>query len=251
VTVEVRRKILIIDDVPMFREIESLFLARSGQVITAAGGDEGLAIAQREHPDVILTDLHMPGMGGDELCRRIKADPDLGRTPVIMVTGCDDGDEHEIAVRAGASDVVEKPVNRVSLIQTVNHFLRLAERGLVRVPLETEVRLDVPGREILGWSRNVSRGGMFVEYDQAAPEPDSVLKLEFLLPELPTEMPHALSPTAKVVWRRRATGVGRPGMGLQFLKLDARSAQRISDFVYEHAGTETDVEARAQNQPPA
>ncbi len=133
---EVKRKILIVDDAPMFRELESLFLARSGRVLTAEDGDEGLEIAQRERPDVIVTDLSMPGMRGDELCRRVKADPDLCRTPVIIVTGRNSGDEHEQAVRAGAADVVEKPVNRISLIQAVNHVLRLAERGLVRVPLE-------------------------------------------------------------------------------------------------------------------
>src|SRR5262245_56854772 len=132
---QAQRKILVVDDAAMFRELETLFLGRSGHVLTACDGEEAWELLHTERPDVVVTDLGMPGMAGDELCRRIKADADLRRTPVIIVTGHGAGEEHEAAVRAGADDVVEKPINRVSLIQAVNHFLRLAVRSLVRVPL--------------------------------------------------------------------------------------------------------------------
>lgn len=241
---DVKRRILVVDDAPMFRELESVFLARSGRVLVASDGEEALEIAYRERPDLIVTDLSMPGLGGDELCRRIKRDPDLGRTPIIIVTGRDDGEEHELAVRAGADDVIEKPIARVSLIQAVNHFLRLAVRGLVRVPMETDVRLALPEQEAWGWSRNVSRGGMFVEVEDDVPEPETEMQLEFRLPDLPS----SLLPTAKVVWRRPATDRLRPGMGLQFLKLDREAARNLDDFVYEHGGTEVDAIARALTQ---
>jgi uncharacterized protein (TIGR02266 family) len=209
--------------------------------LTAEDGDEGLEIAQRERPDVIVTDLSMPGMRGDELCRRVKADPDLCRTPVIIVTGRNNGDEHEQAVRAGATDVVEKPVNRISLIQAVNHVLRLAERGLARVPLETDVRLDLSGQETWARSLNVSRGGMFVELEELGPEPETELQLEFSLPEIQS----ALAPTAKVVWRRHPSSSTRPGLGMQFLKLDRNSARQLDEFVYERADTEATSPAPA------
>ena len=237
---EVKRKILIVDDAAMFRELESLFLARSGRVLTAVDGHEALEIARRERPDVIVTDLCMPGLQGDQLCRQLKNDPDLGRTPVIIVTGRDAGDEHERAVRAGANDVVEKPINRTSLIQAVNHFLRLAMRGLVRVPIETDVKLALPEQETWSRSQNVSRGGMFVETGEELPEPDTEMRLEFHLPGITS----SLSPTAKVVWRRPAMDTLRPGMGLQFLKLDRNSARQLDDFVYEHADAEAGLVAR-------
>lgn len=239
---EIKRRILVVDDAPMFRELESLFLARSGRVLTAEDGAEALEIAHRESPDVIVTDLSMPGMRGDQLCRRVKADPDLCRTPVIIVTGCDDGEEHELAVRAGADDVLEKPVNRLSLIQAVNHFLWLAMRGLVRVPLQTDVRIAADQSEAWGRSLNISRGGMFVELPASAPEPATEMQLEFQLPE--TDL--TLAPTAKVVWRRRIVGDRPPGVGLQFLKLDHAAARTLDEYVYEHAGPDSDVEARAQ-----
>lgn len=231
---QAQRKILVVDDAAMFRDLESLFLARCGEVLTACDADEAWETLVRERPDVLVTDLSMPGMGGDELCRRIKADPDLRRTPVIIVTGRNAGDEHERAVRAGADDVVEKPVNRVSLIQAVNHFLRLAVRGLVRVALETDVRIAGAEGELWGRSRNVSRGGIFVESERELP-PDSEVQLEFALPE----SPDALAPTAKVVWRRPATRDEAAGLGLQFLKLDREAARRLDEYVYERAALET------------
>jgi len=223
-----KRKILIVDDAPMFRELESLFLARSGRVLTAASGGEALEIARRELPDVVVTDYAMPGMSGVVLCREIKADPTLRRTPVIVVAGRDAAEEHERAVRAGADDVIEKPVSRLMLIQAVNRFLRLAVRGLVRVPIDTDVRLGLRDCEIWGRAQNISRGGMFVEAEFKL-EPETEIELEFQLPDLSI----ALSPTAKVVWRRAESSTTRPGAGLRFLKLDRLSAQRLEDYVYE------------------
>jgi uncharacterized protein (TIGR02266 family) len=231
--VQAQRKILVVDDAAMFRDLESLFLARCGHVLTASDGDEAWEIAKRERPDVVVTDLAMPGVPGDALCRRIKADVDLRRTPVIVVASRDAGEEHERAVRAGADDVVDKPINRVSLIQAVNHFLRLAVRGLVRVSLDTDVHIAGSDGEVWARSRNVSRGGIFVESDRALP-PDSEVQLEFALPETR----EALSPTAKVVWRRAATHTLAAGLGLQFLKLDREAARRLDEYVYERSALE-------------
>jgi uncharacterized protein (TIGR02266 family) len=231
--VQAQRKILVVDDAAMFRDLESLFLARSGHVLTACDGDEAWDVMLRERPDIVVTDLAMPGVPGDELCRRIKADVDMRRIPVIVVASRDAGEEHERAVRAGADDVVDKPVNRVSLIQAVNHFLRLAVRGLVRVELETDVRIAGETGDVWARARNVSRGGIFVESERDLP-PDSEVQLEFALPE----SQDALAPTAKVVWRRGATHSLAAGLGLQFLKLDRDAARRLDEYVYERSALE-------------
>jgi uncharacterized protein (TIGR02266 family) len=235
---EMKRKILIVDDAPMFRELESLFLARTGRVITASSGAEALEIARHNPPDVVVADYAMPGMNGDALCREIKSDPDLRRTPVIIVAGRYEEDEHERAVRAGADDVIEKPINRLTLIQAVNRFLRLAVRGLVRVPIESEVRLGLQNCETWGRACNISRGGIFVEAEVSA-APDTEVQLEFLLPDATD----TLAPTAKVIWRRMQSPTVRPGLGMQFLKLDRNVAKRLDDFVYEHAAAQGSAES--------
>ncbi len=129
-----KKKILVVDDAPVFRELGSLFLARSGQVITASYGGEALVAMERERPDVVMTDLHMPGMDGDVLCREIKSDPNLCQTPVIVVTGGVSADERSRAVLAGADDVISKPIRRSALIQAVNRLLLASScQGLPRV----------------------------------------------------------------------------------------------------------------------
>jgi uncharacterized protein (TIGR02266 family) len=241
--VETRRKILVVDDTPLFRDLESLFLSRSGRVITARNADEGLAALRRERPDVAVIDLHMPGTSGDALCRTLKADPELARIPVILVTRSDAPEDRAVAIRAGADDVLAKPLSRVTLIHAVNRFLRPPLlRGLARVRLDTAVRIRLPDEDAWGTVRNLSRGGIFVELEHPI-SPSTEVELEFRLPDAPTP----LAPTAQVVWNRPAAPGSPTGLGLQFLAIDGASVQRIEAFVYEHlpAASEMPVVAAA------
>jgi uncharacterized protein (TIGR02266 family) len=228
--VDNRRCILIVDDTPLFRDLESLFLARTGRVVTARDAAEGLAALRRERPDIAVIDLHMPGQSGDEMCRTIKADPELSSMPVILVMGTDAPEDHARAIRAGADDVLAKPLSRVTLIHAVNRFLRSPLlRGLARVRLETAVRIRLPDYDAWGTARNLSRGGIFVELEHPI-SPSTEVELEFRLPDFPTP----LVPTAQVVWHRPGVPGARMGFGLQFLALDGASARRIDAFVHEH-----------------
>ena len=233
---DARRKILIADDAAMFRELGALFLARSGRVITANNGFESLDMIRRHRPHVVVADLDMPSMDGEELCRRIKADPELRDTPVILVTGSELADERARAVRAGADDVIDKPISRIALIQAVNRFLRgHGPRALARVSIETEVHIVYEREERWGTARNLSRGGIFVEAEHPM-APCTEIALEFRLPDASFE----LAPTAQVIWSRERE-LGRPdGMGLRFLALDRASAQEIDAFVYERAPVDTE-----------
>ena len=144
--VDAHRKILIVDDTAMFRELESVFLARFGTVLTAGCGEAALATARRELPDVIVTDLHMPGMDGDSLCREVRSDAALRETPVIVVISGENALDRARAVRAGADDVVAKPISRIALVESVNRFLRSQRQpGLERVEMKTDVRIRRPG----------------------------------------------------------------------------------------------------------
>lgn len=225
----IKRKILIADDAPMFRELGSLFLARTGRVLTAADGVAALEIVQRERPDVVVADLDMPNLPGDLLCQRIKEHPELSETPVILVTTSELAEERARAVRAGADDVIEKPITRIALIQAVNRFLRSQPvRGLSRIPVEAPVHIVGAPDDVWGTVRNVSRGGIFVEADLAM-APQTEVAVEFTLPE----GEGALQSTAQVIWRRRGSDEEPNGMGLQFLALDRASAREIESYVYE------------------
>jgi uncharacterized protein (TIGR02266 family) len=234
--VDNRRRILIVDDTPLFRDLESLSLARSGRVVTARDAGEGLTALRRERFDIAVIDLHMPGQSGDEMCRAIKADPELRSMPVVLVVGSDAAEDHARAIRAGADDVLAKPLSRVTLIHAVNRFLRSPMfRGLARVRLETAVRIRLPDEDTWGTARNLSRGGIFIEVEHPI-SPATEVELEFRLPDLATP----LAPTAQVVWHR-ASAPGAPmGLGLQFLALDGASSRRIDAFVHEHLPAATE-----------
>ena len=197
---------------------------------TARDGFEALERARSERPDVVVADLHMPCLGGDALCARMKQDEDLADTPVVLMVPGDVAEERAQAVHAGADDIVAKPINRMSLIQAVSRFLRAGSlRGQARVPLSLPVKIRHEDDASWGTARNLSRGGMFVESEIRA-EPGSELALAFELPEV--EEP--LASTAQVIWRREP-GASAAGMGLRFLALDRGAAEEIDTYVYERA----------------
>jgi uncharacterized protein (TIGR02266 family) len=225
-----RRTILIVDDIPMFRELGSVFLARSGIVLTAEDGKQGLETAHRRKPDLVIADLHMPGMDGAELCRQIKSDPELKDTPVIIMLSSDEPGDRGRAMRAGADDLLPKPLSRLSLVDAVSRFIAYdTVRGLPRVEVEQPV--CVKAREEAAWGvvKNLSRGGAFVEIDHVY-EPETEVALQFALPEELLEF----RPSAEVVWQRPSNGMPA-GVGLRFLELDGEAARLIDDFVWENA----------------
>jgi len=219
----------VVDDTPLLRELAALFLARAGRVFTAASGEEAITLAGVIRPDLVFADVSMPGMDGTELCRRLKCSPRHRDVPVVLLTGSDCAEERERAVRAGANDVIPKPVERLPLLDAARRLLDHASpRGLPRIPLDAPVRLRQRRREWGGTARNLSRGGVFVESPALLPT-YAELELDLELPETPL----ALASTAQVIWTRPTDDDVVAGMGLRFLGLDRRTARQISEYVEE------------------
>ena len=225
-----KRTILVVDDVPMFRELGKLFLARSGKVVTADSVESALEAARRTSPDLVVTDLHMPDRDGEELCRTLKADPSTQHIPVVVLTGTDASVDRGRAIRAGADDVLCKPLSRLQLIDAVNRFLRFESLpGLPRIEIDQPVHLVGDTLDAWGTVRNLSRGGLFVE-TECQLDVRSEVQLQFHLPESQAE----IEPTAQVVWRRGNSG-RPPGVGLRFVEVDGPSVRNLEDFVFEHS----------------
>ena len=118
--------VLIVDDESIGREtLEALLFGQGYQLVFASNGQEALSQAASLKPDVILLDVMMPGMDGFEVCRRLRADPNLAEVPVIMVTALDDRDSRLEGIEAGADDFVSKPFDRMELRARVNTITRL------------------------------------------------------------------------------------------------------------------------------
>jgi CheY-like chemotaxis protein len=114
---EERPRVLLVDDSPEYRELYATLLADRATVITAARGEEALAIARSEPLDAIVLDVMMPGLDGWQTCERLKSAPSTREIPVIMLTSFDGLDVPATATRVGAASVVIKPcsVERLAL----------------------------------------------------------------------------------------------------------------------------------------
>ncbi len=118
--------ILIVDDSMVGRQaLESLLVNQGYDLAFAADGFEALAQATDLMPDLILLDVMMPQMDGYEVCRRLRADPNLAEVPVLLVTALDDKDSRLQGIEAGADDFIPKPFDRAELRARVKTIIRL------------------------------------------------------------------------------------------------------------------------------
>ena len=117
--------LLIVNDNRENRELLAVVLTWEGFVcVTAASGEEALATAAREPPDLILLDVMMPDMTGYEVTARLKGDSATKKIPIIMVTAMTDYNAKERARSAGAEDFLAKPINRDVLVPQLHRLLR-------------------------------------------------------------------------------------------------------------------------------
>lgn len=128
--------VLIIDDSPENRLLLSSQLGMEGyKILQASDGYEGIAMAQRHDPDIILLDVMMPDINGFEVCRQIKTERQTHLIPVIMVTALRDIKHRIEGIEAGADEFLSRPHNREELLVRVRNLIRLKR---VRVGLEEE-----------------------------------------------------------------------------------------------------------------
>jgi class 3 adenylate cyclase/CheY-like chemotaxis protein len=119
---------LIVDDNETNRDI---LVTRLGmhdyELIQAANGEEALASARANHPDLILLDIMMPKIDGVEVCRQLKNDPAMPFTPIILVTAKADSKDVVVGLEAGADEYLTKPIDQLALVARVKSVLRIKD----------------------------------------------------------------------------------------------------------------------------
>jgi CheY-like chemotaxis protein len=117
-------KILVVEDNEMNRDMLTRRLARKGfETAVAVDGEEGVALARSDHPDLILMDMSLPAMDGWEATRRIKATPETSSIPVIALTAHAMAGDRERAMQAGCDDYDTKPVEFEGLLEKIETLL--------------------------------------------------------------------------------------------------------------------------------
>lgn len=118
--------VLVVEDTPSEMELMSHYLRQSGwQVISAISAQEALEKAAQQHPDVIVTDVVMPGMSGFELCRRLKNQPQTEHVPIIICTSKNQEIDRLWGMKQGADAYLTKPYSQEQITNAVISVMRV------------------------------------------------------------------------------------------------------------------------------
>ena len=117
------KTILIVEDLEFNSDLLVQLLEDSYKVLTAADGAAAIAVAEREHPDLIIMDLSLPVVDGWEATRRIKADAALQHIPIIALSSHAMRGDEERARQCGCDDYLSKPLDENLLFKKLEHFL--------------------------------------------------------------------------------------------------------------------------------
>lgn len=122
-----KKTILIVDDEPQIVTICRDYLEAAGfAVLSAETGPDGLAVARRQRPDLIVLDLMLPGMDGLDVCRTLRRE---SNTPIIMLTARVEESDKLVGLELGADDYITKPFSARELVARVRAVLRRVEGG--------------------------------------------------------------------------------------------------------------------------
>lgn len=155
-------KILIVDDEPDILEFLEYNLRKEGfDVITASDGEEGIAAAERELPDLIILDIMMPKLDGVEVCRQLRAKPAFDKTVIAFLTAREEDYSQIAALENGGDDYITKPIRPRVFISRIKALLRRSDR--TDLPQEENDRLRI-GDLIVDRARvTVERNGESIE----------------------------------------------------------------------------------------
>lgn len=117
-------RILCVEDNPQNMRLVRKILQHEGyEVLEAENGLDGVAMAEREKPDLILMDINLPDIDGIEATKRIKSKPDIAHIPVVALTAnAMYGDEERILAE-GSDGYISKPVSKAKLLEVIDHYL--------------------------------------------------------------------------------------------------------------------------------
>jgi len=230
----VRKKVLLADDVRLFLEVTKSFFNREKlQLTITRGGLETFKAARALRPDLVIMNLQMRDLRGDECCRRIKADPEIGSTPVILVLDEKESAGEATARESGCDHLLKKPFQRQQLLELTRSCLQVATRATPRQQARMLVRYGADNQtQLHDYTVNLSIGGIFLETRQILPV-KTQLVLEFIVPGGDNPM----VARGQVSWINSGAEPVNPdlppGFGVHFLDMEREKERLIRNFLQE------------------
>lgn len=174
------KKILLVNSVVAFHDRNEGLLNRSEfRILTALTGEEALRVHREERADLIVAELNMPGMQGDELCAQLRREREIKNVSVILV--CGDTPENRARVaQCGANAWVAKPINPERLLESIGQLLAVSTRKGYRVLLKVHVHGERECAPFFCTSHNISATGILFETDKLLNQGDRITCTFFL-----------------------------------------------------------------------
>ena len=224
-----KKNLLIVDDVELFIQLQISHLGHQRYNIhTARCGSDGLEMARSLKPDLILLDLFMPDMNGDQICRILKEDPETSSIPIVLVSSGARGISRTATVSSNCDGLIFKPVRRDLLISVVENLLGTNLRVRERIQISIQGTAIQDEKEYPVTIHTLSSEGAFIEID---PQPirGDIMEISFPLPDQEEEKINVRA--AAVVWCGSLMDGGPEGAGLYFLTIDSELKKQIAAFV--------------------
>lgn len=119
-----KQTVLVVDDDPLIlRVVATVLDLEEFEVVTAVSAEEALGALADSSPDLVVSDVMMPGMDGFELCERIRRDPDHAKVPIILLTARDADDDRRRGAEVGGDAYLTKPFSPLELIDEIDRLL--------------------------------------------------------------------------------------------------------------------------------
>lgn len=232
-----KSKILLADDSRFFLTIEAQFLRNAPvSILEARSGEQALELCRRERPQLVYLAFELPEISGAECCQRIKADPELQGTPVVLVCKEQALAEQEQARAAGCDAILTKPLDRTRFLEIGRSFLAGVREP--RRPCLIPVKVAAGDRVFPSKGLDISSGGLFVESGEAL-DPGTVVGLEIQLCR-PGEQGPWIRCRGKIGWLNTKDKPFKPnhpiGFGIKFVDVPKTAAAVLNGFIRSLAG---------------
>jgi CheY-like chemotaxis protein len=228
-------KVLLVDDVEFIVDVMKGYLKRTPvETISASNGKQAVDQALLHWPDLIIMDVSMPEMGGEEACRTLKKHPKLKDIPILMIYDPQRDPSAPELKKSGCDDTIEKPLARENFLTTTHRHLFHLDRLERRAPCQMTVDFTIGGETRQGLGVDISRNGLYIEFREKIQKKENV-DVTFLLATISTKQ---VAAKGRIVWINQ--GHPRPnlgvvqGFGIEFQIISEESRAIIDRYLEEN-----------------